>query len=599
MKRTTLFLILVTVSLSLQAYDFAVQSGTNTIYFNITDNVNKYVEVTHQNISSPYYTNYPTGVVIIPNIVSYNETNYYVTTIGTSAFSGCNAITTVFLPNTVTSIGLDAFYNCTNLTKVNFPNLLNSISDHTFDNCTLLDSVYLPNTLKTIGNYAFKKCSSLSSISIPDSVTTLGYYVFEKCSDLSSVTFPNMLTTINNYTFSECTSLSSLTFPNSLLTIGEYAFDKCSGLTSINFSNSLTSLGYSSFANCSTLTSINLPNSLEFLGANAFNNCTNLNSVTLSNSLNYIGSYAFGHTNLQSISFPSSLDSLGWSVFAGCSNLDTIISNPINPPKISNNTFSLLYNTLLLVPCGYNSVYHSANYWSNFTNLRGVNDYTIVHFDTICKGETYNQFGFNFLADTSGIYTQNLIRFDGCDSTIRLNLYVVPELENPFNMTVTLKENGIEVEWLGYSQNYEVYRNDTLHAIVSQVYNLESTFLDTNVSNNIRYCYKVRAAMGGCFSEMTGVYCKTYVGIEDIEMQNEEVKIYPNPNNGRFVLSSESIIENTLVEVYNMDGRLVKSFKLIPSINEQSIDLSSLTKGAYTISLKNNKCKSTNKLIIQ
>lgn len=599
MKKILLILFLSTISFSIKAYDFAVQSGTNTIYFNIIDNVNNYVEVTHQNVSAPFYSVYPTDTVIIPSNVINNQINYSVRAIGNYAFSGCNAIRAVFLPNSILSIGIDAFYNCTNLNKVSLSSSLKSIGNSSFNNCISLDSISLPNTLISIGDYAFKKCSTLTSIIIPDSITSIGYYSFDKCIGLTSISLPNALTTINSYAFNECSGLTSLIFPNSLQTIGEYAFYKCGGITSINFSNSLTTLGYSAFSHCVSLTSITLPNSLLALSANAFNNCTNLSSVTLPDSINYIGSYAFASSQIQSISFPPSLDSLDWGIFMGCYLLDTIFSYPLNPPKISNNTFSTIYNTLVIVPCGYNTVYQAANHWSNFTNIRGANDIIAEYTDTICNGENYNQYGFNFVADTSGIYIQDFSRVDGCDSIIKLNLSVVPELETPYSIDVNLYDDYIEVIWFGPAEDYEVYRNDTLIALVTGVYDYLGTYLDFNLISGTRYCYKVRAVMNDCFSEMTEVYCKTFIGIEDVETQSKEITIYPNPNNGRFILSSESIIENTFIEVFDIKGRLLMTYNLNSSEKEHDIDLSTLAKGIYTIAIKTNNQKTFKKLVIQ
>ncbi len=600
MKKLLLILFLFSIPLSLQAYDFAVQSGTNTIYFNIIDNVNNYVEVTHQNVSAPFYSIYPTDTVIIPSNVVNNQINYSVRAVGNQAFSGCNAIRVVFLPNSILSIGVDAFYNCTNLNKVSISNSLKSIGNSSFNNCISLDSISLPNSLISIGDYAFKKCSTLTSIIIPDSITSIGYYSFDKCIGLTSISFPNGLTTINSYAFNECSGLTSITFSNSLQTIGDNAFYKCSGISSINFSNSLTTIGYGAFSNCSSLTSVNLPNSLLKLGHSVFSYCSQLSSINLPDYLQTIGNNTFNNSIITSIKLPSSLDSIGVSAFAGCLELDTIYSYALNPPIIRNNSFTgVAASVLVIVPCGYNSFYQSANYWSNFTNIRGINDIITEYSDIICNGENYNQYGFNFIADTSGIYTQNLSRVDGCDSIIKLNLFVVPELVKPFNMFVNLHDSYIEVTWLGYSENYEVYRNDTLIALVTQIYNLQASYIDSNLISGTRYCYKVRAAMGNCFSQMTEVYCKTFIGIEDVESQNKEIKIYPNPNNGRFILSSESIIENTFIEVFDIQGRLLITYNLNPSEREHNIDLSTLSKGIYTIALKTNNQKTFKKLIIQ
>ena len=48
-----------------------------------------------------------------------------VTSIGNSAFSGCNALALTSLPNGVTVINNSAFSNCTNLALTSLPNSLN------------------------------------------------------------------------------------------------------------------------------------------------------------------------------------------------------------------------------------------------------------------------------------------------------------------------------------------------------------------------------------------------------------------------------------------------------------------------------------------
>ena len=78
-----------------------------------------------------------------------------------SAFSGCDSLTSVTIGNSVTSIGSYAFYNCDSLT-----------------------SVTIGNSVTSIGSYAFYDCGSLTSVTIPDSVTSIGSYAFAYCYSL-------------------------------------------------------------------------------------------------------------------------------------------------------------------------------------------------------------------------------------------------------------------------------------------------------------------------------------------------------------------------------------------------------------------------------
>ena len=97
------------------------------------------------------------GNIAIPSIVTYNGTDYTVTSIGESAFSN-RPITNVTIPNSVTSIGASAFYCCRSLT-----------------------SVTIPNSVTSIGNFAFYYCDSMTSVSIPNSVTSIGNSAFYYC----------------------------------------------------------------------------------------------------------------------------------------------------------------------------------------------------------------------------------------------------------------------------------------------------------------------------------------------------------------------------------------------------------------------------------
>lgn len=55
-----------------------------------------------------------------------------VTTVGRSAFSGCDQLTSATLPTSLTEIGQSAFLGCFNLEKICLPDTLNAIGDNAF-----------------------------------------------------------------------------------------------------------------------------------------------------------------------------------------------------------------------------------------------------------------------------------------------------------------------------------------------------------------------------------------------------------------------------------------------------------------------------------
>ena len=87
-----------------------------------------------------------------------------VTSIGTSAFSGCYIGETSFtIPNSVTSIGDEAFWNCNFLRYLTIPNSVTSIGHDAFAYCYGLNSVTL-NSATSLGDNAFFYCSYLTSV---------------------------------------------------------------------------------------------------------------------------------------------------------------------------------------------------------------------------------------------------------------------------------------------------------------------------------------------------------------------------------------------------------------------------------------------------
>jgi len=62
------------------------------------------------------------GAIVIPEKITYDGTEYRVTSIGDIAFLYCTGLTSVTIGNSVTSIGASAFGDNYNLTSITIPN---------------------------------------------------------------------------------------------------------------------------------------------------------------------------------------------------------------------------------------------------------------------------------------------------------------------------------------------------------------------------------------------------------------------------------------------------------------------------------------------
>ena len=318
------------------------------------------------------------------------------------AFSLCDSLQSVTIPNSVKSIGDGAFYLCKSLQSITIPNSVTSIGDVAFSWCESLQSVTIPNSVTSIGDGAFSLCESLQNVTIPNSVRSIGNHAFRGCNicfficnstyfqnddvclfnkdktaivsrikDCVNYIIPNSVTNIGDGAFRWCGSLQSVTIPNSVTKIGDGAFSGCNicfficnstyfqnddvclfnkdktAIVSrikdcVNYiiPNSVTKIGDGAFGWCESLQSITIPNSVRSIGDNAFSSCESLQSVTIPNSVKSIGDYAFNSCkSLQSVTIPNSVTKIGDGAFRWCKSLQSV-TIPNSVTSIGYEAFS-------------------------------------------------------------------------------------------------------------------------------------------------------------------------------------------------------------------------------------------------------------------
>lgn len=334
-----------------------------------------------------------TSILIPYNELRIDNSYFYVTAIGNSAFYQCTNLTSVTIPSSVTTIGNQAFQLCTNLTDLTIPRGVTSIGDAAFNYCYGLTSITIPETVTTIGSSTFARCDNLESIIIPEGVTSIGYRAFHS-TKLSSVTLPSTLTSIGEEAFGSCRYLSSVTcLVETPLDINQNTFSYYNNVPlyvpegSVSAYQNHAVWGQFNIIAIPTVTSTIDGITYQFKTdgtATVIEGAATLRNANIPETVPYedeeytvtvIGSNAFANSsNLKTVILPATLTEIRPGAFYG-TTLNYVICHAQTPPSLPTRNLALrpafgdISNTVLYVPEGRVAAYNAANGWKEFAKI--------------------------------------------------------------------------------------------------------------------------------------------------------------------------------------------------------------------------------------
>lgn len=206
-----------------------------------------------------------------------------------AAFSNCDKLIRIDIPDSVISVGSGAFSGCTQLKDISGMRSVNMVGSGVFDdtayyndasnwdndvlyvgsclleakeNITFEDGIYIvKDGTKCIAPGAFYY-GSLTSVTFPEGLHYIGSSAFEGC-DIQSLDFPESIQIIDSLAFAYCESLSSVAFPKQMEFLGGWSF-RGTNLTNVTVPDGVVELD-GAFTQCSELQTLDIPASVTMI----------------------------------------------------------------------------------------------------------------------------------------------------------------------------------------------------------------------------------------------------------------------------------------------------------------------------------------------
>lgn len=550
------------------------------------------VEVTGNETYTAYH-----GSIDIPSTVTHDGITYDVVALGKSAFYGAT-LSNVTIPSSVIEIKNECFRNANGPSTINIPASVTNIGFFALaaNRLTTINVDEANPEFQTIDGMLFSKDTSTlivcpsgkgGTITIPQNTKFIYDAAFFNCESITGVTLPNGMEEIGYWAFSGATHLNNIVIPASVTSIYDAPFGGCSALNNLSIDSSNThyymdamaiySIGGDTLVSChKSADSLYLPSTLRVVGGFLLNK--NIKYVHVPEGVTTIGSNAFEGSSLRSIDLPNHLEDIGSFAFCNCSYLSHV-GMPTTLDTMGRGAFELCTRlTSVNIPNGLRTLPLESFMWCPALAQ-------VTWGDSI---ETIDSYAFGNCAfrELEMPTTLRIVRYEAFWKGPKLNRVV-------FTAPVdTLEDEVFDEHPLGTL----VLKNTIPPIVVSPFYDTIRGFLTgTTVDTIIIPCGSLNAYLADSYwSQFEDKYHEDCNGINNA--MEELFSVYPNPATDRLTVNGTP--DCLFVEIISIDGHTILTKKL-SNIQTVSLDVSSLTRGAYFLRLHTPDGITTQKVILQ
>lgn len=372
MNKILFFTIMLLGNVAVFAYDFEVDGICYTV-----------TSFEDFNVAVDGFLSSLSGIVEIPDTVTYNNKSFKVTSIA-SAKGG--SIESVKIPKTVTTIS--------------------NFSDSS------IEYLYIPDNVTSIGKKSFQNCRRLKTIYISQNVNSISESCFYNCENLEKVEWhPIESSIIYSYAFINCKSLKSFTVPSTCSNVGmgNLVFDGCYSLDTLIIEDGKGQVKFGYYRWHGSDSSLDRG---EFMGCPIRYLYVGRSYEAVKYPRFYVDDLIIGDGVSSLVECPAPRKSLvvgkSFGDVIGLSNdkdLEFIKIRQGTPPRASGFSNYIYINTVLYVPKGSKAIYESTDIWKLFWNILEFEDPEIEVISKKCVKPTINYLHgkITFNSETEGV----------------------------------------------------------------------------------------------------------------------------------------------------------------------------------------------------